>query len=242
MQKKLMVGVLGLLLFLVAIVVILIAGQSLVAQLGGRGAFETRIAHFEQSPKAFVKQVQQSSGAYDENAGPPVFDNQIVPVLPPRVEPDTTSQVLGTDTVSNGAEKWIDIDLSDQRLTTWEGDKKLKEYPVSTGLAGSPTVKGEFRVWRKVLSQGYRGGSKERGTYYYLPNVPYSLFFHKGYAIHAAYWHNDFGIRPRSHGCVNVGVDDAKEIYEWANPVMPEGVRAFNADETNPGTRIVIHD
>lgn len=203
---------------------------------------ETRVAHFEQDQAAFVKQIETSLGEYVANAGTPVFDNQVVPVSPPRVDPPPASRVLGIDTAQNNADKWIEVDVSEQRLTTWQKDKKVKDYPVSTGIASSPTVKGEFRVWRKVLSQGYRGGSKAKGTYYYLPNVPYSLFFHKGYAIHAAYWHNDFGIRPRSHGCVNMRTEDAKEVYEWATPVMPEGLRAFNSDETNPGTRVVIHD
>lgn len=75
------------------------------------------------------------------------------------------------------------------------------------------------------------GGS---GRYYYnLPNVPYTMFFEnekiprwKGYGIHGAYWHNDFGT-PRSHGCVNLPVDAARKLYYWADPVLPEGKNLF---------------
>jgi lipoprotein-anchoring transpeptidase ErfK/SrfK len=222
-------------------------GLFLLLVLGAAGVVAVRfmktppVAHFERDQEAFVGQVRASDGTYVENAGTPIFDNRVVQASPPRPAAESVSQVLGVDTAAV-AEKRIEVDLSEQKLTTWAGTKKLKEYPVSTGMAGSPTVQGEFHVWRKVLSQGYRGGSKLKGTYYYLPNVPYSLFFHNGYAIHGAYWHNDFGIRPRSHGCVNMRNDDAREVYDWANPVMPAGLTAFNADETNPGTRIAIHE
>lgn len=241
MQKRLIIGTLGLFFFLVMIATSMVVGRFLISQAGWGASPETHVAHFEKDQAAFVRQIQANSGEYVENAGMPVFDNQVVLIPPPRVAPEASPRVLGTETASDELEKWIEVDLSEQQLTTWAGKQKLKEYPVSTGLSGTPTVQGEFRVWRKVLSQGYRGGSKAKGNYYYLPNVPYSLFFHKGYAIHAAYWHNDFGIRPRSHGCVNMRTADAKEVYEWANPVMPIGLSAFNADETNAGTRIVIH-
>jgi lipoprotein-anchoring transpeptidase ErfK/SrfK len=244
-----MMGKRRLLLVFVIIAVIAIMIIFLIPRAAGwnaihwrAGVVEKSVAHFERNLEEFVRQVQESSGAYVENAGTPIFDNRVVQTMPPRVEPADESHVLGTTTAVGGAEKWIEVDLSDQRLTTWEGTKQLKDYAVSTGLPGTPTVKGEFWVWRKVLSQAYRGGSRLNGTYYYLPNVPYSLFFHRGYAIHGAYWHNDFGIRPRSHGCVNMRNSDAKEVYEWATPSMPAGFTAFNSEASNPGTRIVIHD
>ena len=51
--------------------------------------------------------------------------------------------------------------------------------------------------------------------YYDLPNVPYSMFFYQGYAIHGTYWHTNFG-HPMSHGCVNLPTAEAKWFYEWA--------------------------
>ena len=66
------------------------------------------------------------------------------------------------------------------------------------------------------------GGSKELGTYYYLPNVPYIMFFYNdkvskstGYSLHGTYWHNNFGV-PMSHGCINMRTGDVAQIYNWA--------------------------
>ena len=85
------------------------------------------------------------------------------------------------------------------------------------------------------------GRSKELGTYYYLPNVPNNMFFHQGYAIHGAYWHNNFG-HPMSHGCINMKIADAKTLYDWAMPVVTNP-KAWStlASAENVGTRVVIY-
>ena len=84
------------------------------------------------------------------------------------------------------------------------------------------------------------GGSKELGTYYYLPNVPSNMFFYKGYAIHGAYWHNNFG-HPMSHGCVNSPLSSVTQLFEWAGPVVPSGQNVTRATAENPGSRVYIH-
>jgi lipoprotein-anchoring transpeptidase ErfK/SrfK len=53
------------------------------------------------------------------------------------------------------------------------------------------------------------------GPGYNLPNVPYTMYFYRGYAIHGTYWHNNFG-SPMSHGCVNLATPDAQWLYNWA--------------------------
>ncbi len=120
------------------------------------------------------------------------------------------------------SKKRIEVDLTTQRLYTFEGDTKTGEYLVSTGLWDwTPT--GEFRIWTKLESTLMTGGNKALGTYYYLPNVPYTMYFsndevpqHLGYGIHGTYWHNDFGT-PRSHGCINMRTEDAKKLFYWAD-------------------------
>lgn len=146
----------------------------------------------------------------------------------------------------NNESKWVEVDLSDQTLIAWEGDKKVLETKISSGLPKTPTPKGEFRVWIKLRSAKMEGGSGR--NYYYLPNVPYIMYFandqvppHRGYGLHGAYWHNDFG-RQRSHGCVNLPIPVARELYEWMEPVLPPGKNVVLATKENPGTRIVIHD
>jgi lipoprotein-anchoring transpeptidase ErfK/SrfK len=154
---------------------------------------------------------------------------------------DVATQVLG---VASG-ERWIEIDLSDQKLYAWEGNKLYLETLVSTGLPGTPTPQGEFRIWIKLRATKMEGGSGR--YYYYLPNVPYTMFFEnsqvpawRGYGLHGTYWHNDFG-RTHSHGCVNLPTPIAKQLYEWTNPVLPGGKGIVYASASDPGTRIVIH-
>ncbi|MGE5251028.1 MAG: L,D-transpeptidase, partial [Bacteroidota bacterium] len=50
----------------------------------------------------------------------------------------------------------------------------------------------------------------------YLPNVPYTMYFYKGYGLHGTYWHNNFGT-PMSHGCVNLRIEDSKWLYNFAS-------------------------
>lgn len=143
-------------------------------------------------------------------------------------------------------ERWIEIDLSEQRLRAWEGSGLFLESLVSTGLPWWATPTGEYRVWAKVRATKMEGG---QGRYYYnLPNVPYVMFFenkstpaYKGFSLHGTYWHNDFG-RVHSHGCVNLPTSVSEMLYYWTGPVMPEGKRYVRASEENPGTKVVIHE
>ena len=130
-------------------------------------------------------------------------------------------QILGTGT--NAAERWIEVDLSDQRLYMKEGDTTVGSFLVSTGK-WSPTPKGEWRIWTKLRYTRMKGGSKALGTYYDLPNVPYTMYYYRGYGIHGAYWHNNFG-QPMSHGCVNMKPEEAGIVFNWASI----------------GTRVVVH-
>ena len=142
--------------------------------------------------------------------------------------------ILGEST----EEKWVEIDLSQQKLFVREGNRLIFEFPISSGLPWTPTVTGEFRVWHKNKAQLMEGGSKENNNYYYLPNVPFNMFFYKGYAMHGAYWHNDFG-KPRSHGCVNMRPEDAKSLYYWIAPQAEAW--GISATKSSPGTRVVVH-
>ena len=115
-------------------------------------------------------------------------------------------------TTSTGAtaDRWIDIDLSQQRLTAFEGDTAVYSMLMSAGLPNTPTVTGQFRIQTKLVS------TRMRGPGYDLPNVPYTMYFYRGYAIHGTYWHNNFG-HPMSHGCVNLRTADAAWLFDWAS-------------------------
>lgn len=148
------------------------------------------------------------------------------------------SMVLGTKN-SNGEDKWIEVSLDQQKLRAWEGSNIIMEFPISSGL-WYPTPKGDYAIWYKTRAQRMKGGSKELGTYYDLPNVPYNMFFYLGFAIHGAYWHNNFGT-PMSHGCVNSPLANVAQLFEWTGPILAADKGAVRATALNPGTRVFIH-
>lgn len=116
--------------------------------------------------------------------------------------------VFRTDAPPDG-KKWIEIDISDQKLTAWQGDVLVFETIVSTGKPGYRTLPGTFAVYRKYEE------TRMVGADYDTPDVPWTMYYSGGFAIHGAYWHNNFGT-PVSHGCVNLRVPEAKALYEWA--------------------------
>jgi lipoprotein-anchoring transpeptidase ErfK/SrfK len=105
--------------------------------------------------------------------------------------------------------KWIDINLTTQTLTAYAGSTAVYEARVSTGTWRTPTVVGTFRIYAKYPAV------RMSGPGYDLPNVPYTMYFYRGYALHGTYWHNNFGT-PMSHGCVNLPTPDAQWLYNWA--------------------------
>lgn len=233
----------------IALVGLFLSKDHLFSSKDAQNPNELAVASWNDGTDAFYKQVLKSNGEWTENTGNPIFDNKPVASLPSKPAVNTSSQVLGSHIAADGSEKWIEIDLSDFKLYAWEGSRKVYDFSVSTGRPGYETPTGEFRVWSKVRSQAYKGGSKARGDYYYLPNVPYSLFFggghipnRQGYAIHGAYWHNDFGIKNRSSGCINVKPEEAGILYQWAGPAMSAEAGALNSTPDNPGVRVVVRD
>ena len=111
-------------------------------------------------------------------------------------------------------QRWIEVNLSTQRLIAWEGNKPVHAVIVSTGKASTPTRQGVFSVEAKHRL------TRMQGDDYDVPDVPYTMYFSGGYAIHGAYWHHDFGT-PVSHGCVNVAVDHASWLFSWASLGTP---------------------
>jgi lipoprotein-anchoring transpeptidase ErfK/SrfK len=147
------------------------------------------------------------------------------------------AQVLGETT----DDRWIEVDLSDQKLYAHEGNRIVYQFLVSSGKPWTPTKTGEFRVWVKMRYSKMSGGSKENGTYYYLPNVPFIQYYHRDYGLHGAYWHNNFG-HTMSHGCVNLAIPDAEKLFYWTSPVVPSEKNVVFSSKDNPGTRVIIHE
>jgi lipoprotein-anchoring transpeptidase ErfK/SrfK len=113
------------------------------------------------------------------------------------------------DVVGNGA-RWIDVDLTNQMVYAYEGDVVVNSFVVSTGTWLTPTVTGKHKIYVKVRMQDMRGPG------YHLRDVPYVMFFSGDYGLHGTYWHNNFGT-PMSRGCVNLTIDDAAWLFNWAS-------------------------
>ena len=141
--------------------------------------------------------------------------------------------------------KRIEIDLTNQHLYAYEDNQRIYDFLISSGKWGR-TPTGNFRIWIKLRYTLMTGGSKLLSTYYYLPNVPYTMFFYndvvpqwRGFGIHGTYWHSNFG-HPMSHGCINMKTEEAELLYYWAQPDLL-GKSSIWASADNPGTEVVIY-
>ena len=165
---------------------------------------------------------------------------QNLPITPLLALSDNLSEAEKKVLGSASGEKWIEIDLSEQRLIAHQGDSIFLESPISSGL-WNRTPKGDYRIWYKIRATKMEGGNKATNTYYYLPNVPYTMFFYKDFGIHGTYWHSNFG-KPMSHGCVNAPTTVAEKLFYWADPPVPDGKWAVRSSDSNPGTRVIVHE
>jgi len=139
-----------------------------------------------------------------------------------------------------GEQKSIEVNLTTQVLTAYEGSKSVFRTKISSGIPANDfkTPTGDYYIHEKTAAKhmGYsyfgvgRGGvvnSFADADGYALPGVPWTSFFTKaGHAFHGTYWHENFGT-PMSHGCINMRTEDAKWLFRWAMPPHEPG-RTFN--------------
>ena len=187
--------------------------------------------------------IDNLSGNYDKSTKG-VYMGNVVDSMRNLAQENTENnnqQVLGN---SIDEKKHIYVDLSTQTLYAYDGNQLVYNFPVSTGK-WSFTPTGDFKIWIKLRYTRMSGGNPSIGTYYNLPNVPFTMFFYNnkiskaaGYGLHGAYWHNNFG-HPMSHGCINLGIEDAGKLYYWANP--PTNGNITYALVNNPGTLITVY-
>lgn len=166
--------------------------------------------------------------------------------------------------VAAKGEKWIDVSIENQVLVLWEGKKPVYATLVSTGQdgAGDPkttksTIQGTFRIKNKHVTATMDSNGKPEGApasgppkdkdgkqlrrgsgTFELRDVPWVQYFEGAYALHTAYWHDVFGT-PRSHGCVNIAPVDARRIFMWTDPPVPEGWHGVIAAD-NKGTTVNV--
>jgi lipoprotein-anchoring transpeptidase ErfK/SrfK len=127
---------------------------------------------------------------------------------------------------ATGDRKWLDVSIKDQTLVAYVGRRPVYVTLVSTGRSGladpeetDATVRGSFMIYQKEVSSTM-DGAEDKSDSFNLHDVPFVQYFHKGYALHGTYWHDEFG-KARSHGCVNLAPADAAWLFEWTDPSVP---------------------
>jgi len=160
-----------------------------------------------------VSAIMQANGLRNQNF---IYVGQRLRIPSPGSAPASSSSIPSAPVLAEApySGRWIDVNLSTQTLTAYEGSIPVFTALVSTGLPATPTVTGHFKIYSKYTAIDMAGPG------YYLPAVPWTMFFYRGYALHGAYWHNNFG-QPMSHGCVNLSVPDAKWLFEFASIGTP---------------------
>ena len=144
-------------------------------------------------------------------------------------------------------EKWVDVNVKNQTLVAYEGDKAVFATAVSTGKENKEddekdhhTPVGTFRIREKHIAQTMDGDVASDGPYS-IEDVPWIMYFNGSYALHGAFWHNNFG-RQQSHGCVNLAPIDAKSLFGWTEPHVPDSWHGVMSTPEKPGTRVVVHE
>jgi hypothetical protein len=183
----------------------------------------------------FTEQVEIGGKAYHVTADGLHVKSDVLRLAEPHPRPEKVAPW----------EKWIDVSLEKQLLVAYEGDVPVYATLVSTGKKGTDeesfeTPKGSFRIDTKHISSSMDGTTASDGNYS-IQDVPWAMFFKDSYALHGAFWHSRFG-RKRSHGCVNLGPTDARWLFFWTTPILPEGWHGVKSHDGAPGTLVVIRD
>jgi lipoprotein-anchoring transpeptidase ErfK/SrfK len=131
-------------------------------------------------------------------------------VAPALTTPGRDSIAKKIQALQASQERWIQVNLKTQRLVAWEGKNPVYAIVISSGKDSTPTYPGIFKIQSKYAT------TRMKGAGYDIPNVPYAMYYEGNYGIHGAFWHRSFGT-PVSHGCVNVAVNHARWLFDWAS-------------------------
>ncbi|NLE51270.1 MAG: L,D-transpeptidase [Chloroflexi bacterium] len=111
-------------------------------------------------------------------------------------------------------DRWFAIDLYEQTLVAYEGDRMAFATLISSGLPQWSTNEGLFKVYERYEATRM-SGAVGQPDFYYIEEVPYVMYFDDEIGLHGTYWHDRFGYR-QSHGCVNLSIMDAWWIYDFS--------------------------
>ena len=135
-------------------------------------------------------------------------------------------------------ERWIHVDLDTQTLVAYVGDEPNFATVVSSGREGHDTPTGLFHIQSKHLSTTMDDLGRGEESYL-IEDVPWTMYFEGNFALHAAFWHSAFG-HVKSHGCVNLAPADARYLFQWSLPTLPDSWHGVFARVGEPGTAVWI--
>lgn len=195
------------------------------------------VARFQ--PIQFTERVAEIDGvSYREMADGKWIRREHVRVTEPGVPPKELSV----------NERWVDINLASQTLVVFEGTTPIYATLASTGKKSKIKEKdhstpiGTWRIREKHVTTTMDGDGSAAGDLpYSIEDVPYVMYFHKSYAVHAAFWHRNYGVQ-MSHGCINLAPLDAKAVFNRTEPALPEGWHGAWSTRTTPGSWVSVHD
>jgi hypothetical protein len=150
------------------------------------------------------------------------------------IESKDTALIYPTPTAPQGVDngRWIEVNLGEQTLSVYNNNQLVYATLLSSGAPGFWTRPGLFKITEKLDTTPMSGTfAADRSDYYYLEDVPWTMYFDGARALHGAYWHTKFGY-VQSHGCVNLSPGDSKWLYDWA--VMGDWVYVWDPSGKTP--------
>lgn len=151
----------------------------------------------------------------------------------------TPEQNISLPKTVKAEDYWLDLSISKETLTLFKGVEPVMSTYISTGMRPTPTPVGTFNIQYKFQKTRMHGGPPLATHYYDLANVPWTMYYKGSFGVHGAYWHDEFGI-PKSSGCTNTTIGDAKFIFDKVGPDIGD-LTSVRATVANPGTVVNNH-
>ena len=211
------------------------------------GASFQRLSWVELSGKT----TEQDGTTYLQTREPGIFVAESDTVVPkPQRKTPWGAPVGGKDETGitpPGRATWLEASVLGGWLLAYEGTRPVYATMISPGRGGTPvpgkdpletasTPTGTFKITGKFATATMVAPHE-----FIHSDVPWAQNFHGPHALHAAYWHNDWGQR-KSGGCVNVSPLDGRYLYEFTEPVVPKGWHGVRwQPKREPATTFVVH-
>ena len=140
-----------------------------------------------------------------------------------------------------GIDRWILVELQEQVLYVYDHGNLKFATLIASGMEPFFTRPGLFQIYKKLPLETMQGAFEaDRSDFYYLEDVPWTMYYDESRALHGSYWRTYFGY-PQSHGCVNLSPGDARWLFNWANEGDwvyvhdPSGLTPTDPDLYGPG-------